>query len=304
MKPTLAVSAGDSLDTARHKLRTLISTGFSKRNAPADAALDARILLTHVLKLSHTDLITDTDRQLSAVEATTITALGQQRGQGVPVARLVGETEFWSLPFFISEETLIPRPDSERLVEAALENLRDDATSILDVGTGTGCLALAILSERTDIKALGLDISMDALETASRNAQRLGVVDRFSTRQSNLFEAIGKGARFDLILSNPPYIASNVIETLEPEVRDHDPRVALDGGPDGLGIYRRLIADAGDFLAPGAPLILEIGYDQDASVADIMTAEGFQTEVLFDLADQPRVLVGHKIATKIGKKSV
>lgn len=291
-----AVCCGDSVSVALQKIRLILEQEFEARSVNLDARLDARALLLHCLNLSHSDLIADPVHLVSQIEAEALTKLAFQRGAGVPVARLVGQIEFWSLPFYLSDETLVPRADSELVVEAALSCIVKDAVSILDVGTGTGCLPLAILSERMSATALGLDISQGALSVAERNARNLGLENRFSTCLSDVYGGVPEADTFDVILSNPPYIASDVIAGLDTEVRDHDPRIALDGGSDGLDIYRPLIAEAARFLKPGGHLIVEIGFDQGQSVADLMAGAGFESKLLHDLAGHPRVLMGHKWA--------
>lgn len=291
------IVAGDTLSSARMKMQDLISIGLGRTGIAADAGFDARLLLMHALSISQIDLISDTSRRLSEDEAQNANAIATDRAAGIPVARIIGEAEFWSLPFYLSKETLIPRPDSERVVEAALEHLGNQPASILDIGTGTGCLALSILSQKEHAKAIGADISIGALKTAERNAKRLGLENRFSTLQSNVFANVPPGLQFELIVSNPPYIASDVIPTLGLEVREHDPHLALDGGADGLQIYRQIIDQAAERLSPDGALILEIGYDQDITVAKLLANAGYESELLFDLGNQPRVLVGHKIAT-------
>lgn len=290
----LAVLPGDTLTVALQTMRLIIERGLKARQIFVDCGLDARMLLLHHMQLSHADLIATPTHPLTERDADALTELASRRGAGVPVARLVGEAEFWSLPFYLSDDTLVPRPDSELIVEAALLRIGGEATRILDVGTGTGCLPLAILSERPRSTALGIDISQGALVVAERNAQRLDVADRFSTCLSDVYDGVPKADVFDVILSNPPYIVTNVIDGLDTEVRDHDPRVALDGGNDGLDVYRPLIAKAAPFLAPGGYLIVEIGYDQSSSVSALMWDAGFKPELLHDLAGHPRVLIGHK----------
>lgn len=290
----LAVLPGDNLTVALHTMRLIIERGLRAREIFVDCGLDTRLLLLHHLQLSHAELIATPTHVLTKHDAEALTELATRRGAGVPVARLVGEAEFWSLPFYLSDDTLVPRSDSELLVEAALPRIGSGPTRILDVGTGTGCLPLAILSERPRATALGVDINLGALAVAERNARRLDVADRFSIGLSDVYDGVSNSAGFDVILSNPPYIVSNVIDGLHTEVRDHDPRIALDGGNDGLDIYRPLIAKAAPFLLPGGYLIVEIGYDQSSSVSALMREAGFKPELLHDLAGHPRVLIGHK----------
>lgn len=289
-----AVHSGDTISVALSKMRRIIKTGFEARAVDQDAALDARMLLLHCLNISHADLISMPTRTVCESVAETLTGLAEQRGAGTPVARLLGEAEFWSLPFYLSNDTLVPRPDSELVVEAVLSCMGPDPAHILDIGTGTGCLPLAILSERPLATALGVDVSRGALSVAQENARRHGLEGRFTTAVSDLFDSLQDGQQFDVILSNPPYIATGVIDGLAPDVRDHDPRLALDGGEDGLDIYRPLIADAARFLREGGDLVLEIGFDQELSVTALMEAAGYEVRLLRDLAGHPRVLIGHK----------
>ncbi|MEP0519442.1 MAG: peptide chain release factor N(5)-glutamine methyltransferase [Hyphomicrobiales bacterium] len=284
------------MSIARTKMQTLISVGLGNIDVVADPVFDARLLLMSALPISQNDLISEPGRQLTEQEARRVTTITMERASGVPVARLVGEAEFWSLPFYLSDETLIPRPDSERVVEAALDNLAEGPLSVLDIGTGTGCLALSILSERKSASCTGVDISAGALAVAQRNAVRLDLTNRFFPLHSDLFAKIPLGSKFNLIVSNPPYIASDIIPTLGFEVRVHDPHLALDGGMDGLDIYRKIIQQADQYLAVDGVLILEIGFDQGVSVAELLTDAGYESELLFDLGNQPRVLVGHKIS--------
>ncbi len=215
---------------------------------------------------------------------------------GEPVSRIVGQKEFWSLDFKLNDATLVPRPDSETLVEAALNVLpKDFQGTILDLGTGTGCLLLAVLSERLLAAGVGIDCSEKALECARENAKNLGFSNRAVFQSGDwLSPALPKGP-FDLIISNPPYIESAVIETLAPEVRDFDPRVALDGGLDGLDHYRAIAPLAFERLEPGGWLVLEIGETQEKPVRDILTGVKYKTlETRYDLADKPRVVAGQK----------
>lgn len=229
-----------------------------------------------------------------------VAQLMQRRMSGESVARIIGEREFYSLPFRLGPATLEPRPETEMLVDLALTHLPEGG-HLLDLGTGTGCIPIAILANRPDATGTASDLSADALAVAQDNAARNGVADRLSFAQGSWFEALtaleGRGEeRFDLIVSNPPYIASAVVETLAPEVRDHDPRLALDGGPDGLAPYRIIAADSGGWLKPGGRVLLEIGYDQGAAVAGLMTAQGFaQVAVHKDLNGLDRVVMAHHL---------
>lgn len=243
--------------------------------------LDARILLGDVLALDLTGLITAHDRVLSDDEAAALAAFTRRRIAGEPVARIVGHKEFWGLTFALSPATLVPRPDTETMIEAALKVLKatsriNDPLRIADLGTGTGAILLALLSELPNAEGIGTDISTEALATAQHNAAVLGLGARARFIQSDYATALD-GA-FDLIVSNPPYIASAEIAGLAVEVRAHDPHLALDGGADGLDAYRTLIPQARAILAGGGVLIVEIGLNQAADVAEIMAAAGLESD--------------------------
>jgi len=228
--------------------------------------------------------------QLKALEA-----LATRRLKGEPVARIIGERGFWGLAFKLNDATLVPRPETEMLVQRGLEIVGPlDHPKILDLGTGTGCIPIALLTEFSDLSAVAIDLSREALDMARFNARRHGVIDRFETRQGSWFDPIEPGERFDLIVSNPPYIESGAIDTLMVEVRDHDPRLALDGGPDGLRPYRAIARDAAAHLKPEGVVVLEIGTGQGAGVTDIFAEAGFnRIAVEHDLNEHERMVVAH-----------
>jgi release factor glutamine methyltransferase len=226
-------------------------------------------------------------------------ALGRLEGfsarrlAGVPVWRILGEREFWGLPFSLSPATLEPRPDSETLVEAALTALagrREEELSLLDLGTGTGCLLLALISELPKARGLGIDLSGEACTTAAGNAARNGLGGRATFRQGDWTQ--GLAGRFDLIVSNPPYIPSGEIAGLAAEVREHDPLLALDGGADGLEPYRLFAACLPALIAPGGILVLEIGAGQGPDVVALMRAGGLEFRMSRnDLGGHERALI-------------
>jgi len=263
--------------------RTLAEAGFET------AALDARLLLLAVLKIPATELITNPDRPLTVEEASRLEDFRRRRLKHEPVARIVGEREFWGLPFALSPETLVPRPDTETVVETALDLLPNRQAPLLmaDFGTGSGCLLVALLHELPQATGLGVDLSLGALDTARRNAWANGVGERSLFALSHWADAVS--GRFDLIVSNPPYIASAVIPNLDREVREHDPRLALDGGPDGLEPYRILLSEAKRLLVPGGLLAVEIGYDQADDLRSLAAAKGLEIlKVAHDLSGNPR----------------
>jgi release factor glutamine methyltransferase len=265
------------------------------------AELDARILAGHALGLDLTGIIAAAQRQLTPDESARLDDFARRRIAGEPVARIVGEKEFWGLPLQLSSATLVPRPDTETVVELALELLRaggslDRPLRIADLGTGTGAILLALLSELPAAQGIGTDISDDALQTAAANAARAGFSDRATFVACDY--AAGLNGPFDLIVSNPPYIRTADIDGLATEVRHHDPLAALDGGSDGLDAYRALIPQAARLLAPGGHLVVEAGLGQSSAIEAFMTNAGLTpaTAPKADLAGIPRAVAGHKSA--------
>ncbi len=260
-----------------------------------DAAIETRILVGGLLSLSTTEVFTQADRVVTDKEQARIKDALTRRLRHEPVHRILGHREFHGLDLTLSPDTLEPRPDTEVLVDAVLPHVfrvaaGKGSVSILDIGTGTGAIALALLKECPMARALGSDIAPGALQTAAANAQLLGLGDRFETRESAWFDTIDE--RFDIIVSNPPYIPSDVVEGLEPEVRDYDPRRALDGGKDGLVAYRAIADGAAQHLAAGGLVGLEIGYDQRESVTQLFEATGFSLlEWHRDFGGNDRVLL-------------
>ena len=271
-----------------------------RRAAIESPELDARLIAGHALGLDHTGLATAGGRVLGSDECAAIERLAARRMAREPVARILGCKEFWGLPLRVSAATLVPRPETETLVEAALDAIdaagnRSRALRIADLGTGSGALLLALLSELPQAIGFGTDINPAALVTARDNATALGLRARAN------FVACDFGAalpgHFDLVVSNPPYIASAEIGALAPEVR-HDPRTALDGGTDGLVCYRTIAASAPRLLKPAGHIVLELGIGQEAPVSALLAAAGFiSSPARADLAGIPRALVA-RVATK------
>jgi len=238
---------------------------------------DARLLAGHALRLDRTRLLLEQDRPLGSREIDAISALAARRLKHEPVARILGVKEFWSLPLAISDEVLDPRPDTETVVEAALDyvvrgGLRLEPLRVLDIGTGSGALLLALLSELPNARGTATDISAAALAIARGNAERLGLAPRCTFIECDI--AANIPGPFDLIVSNPPYIAHDDIATLEPEVRDYDPGLALDGGADGLDCYRGIARDVRRLLADGGRLFVELGAGQEPAVRALLTQAG------------------------------
>lgn len=259
------------------------------------ARRDAEIMLAHVLDcgISHLPLY---DRALSQDQIERFESYVADRKTGKPVAYIIGEQEFWSLTFKVNEHTLVPRPDTETLVEVGLQNMpANKAVRFLDLGTGSGCILLSLLHERPLATGLGIDKSLGALDVARDNAAQLGLAERGQFTQGDWFEGMEAKGQFDLIVSNPPYIETADMKSLMPDVRDYEPLSALDGGADGLNCYRRIVAEAPAFLRSGGTVAVEVGKGQDRAVMDLFSAAGLvDVQVRADLAGINRVVFAKK----------
>ena len=275
------MSAETLREAERRGAETLAAAGRE------EAAQTARLLLCHVLNFNFTDYVLAREDLLSPRDAARYEELLTRRASGVPLQYLTKEQNFCGLSLYVDERVLIPRQDTECLVE---EVLRDGARGdLLDLCTGSGCIPLALLKHGNFSCALGADISAEALAVAEINRARTGLPLLF--RQSDLFAEIPE--RFDVITANPPYIESAEIESLSVEVRDHEPRLALDGAADGLAFYRRLAAESGAHLKPGGRLYLEIGMAQGAAVASLLETAAFSDiQIIRDLAGRDRIVKG------------
>jgi release factor glutamine methyltransferase len=252
------------------------------------ARLDAEVLLAHALGMGRTTLFIRLRDPVAPDTASRLETLLRRRERREPVAYLTGEQEFWSLRFEVSPDVLIPRPETELLVELALRELPiDQPLRVLDIGTGSGCIAVAIAHERPSVHVTAVDVSAAALAVALRNAAAHGVTARMTFIESDLFAALPTDARFDVIASNPPYLAPS--DAVSPELAS-EPHNALYAGADGLDIIRRLIVAAPERLQPHGRLLIEIGQGQSDAVLTLVRAAGFTAEVVPDLAGIPRVL--------------
>ncbi len=273
-----------------------------------EAGTDARLLLEYVCGTDRNTLLAHGDREVTGKQESIYRELVEKRSKHIPLQYLTGVQNFMGLEFTVNEHVLIPRQDTEILVEEALQNLHD-GMRILDMCTGSGCILISLLHYSNDCEGVGADISREALQAAEENARKLlgdraleasaenpeaageSGERRISFVQGDLFENVE--GMFDMIVSNPPYIKSDVIDTLMPEVRDYEPRQALDGSEDGLLFYRRILAECRRYLQKGGTLIFEIGYDQGEAVSRLMEEAGFlAVMVVRDYGGQDRVVCG------------
>jgi release factor glutamine methyltransferase len=257
--------------------------------------IDARLLLEAAADATRADLLTDPYRELTAEQAERMEDYVQRRAAREPVSHILGRKGFWKIMVGVTSDVLTPRPETEVIVDHALRNFEEhQAFSLLDLGVGSGAIALAILAERPAARGLGIDVSEEALAVARENAANLGLAGRLALLRGDWTTGL-QDESFDLVVSNPPYIPTRDIETLAPEVRDHEPRLALDGGEDGLDAYRALAPQILRVLKPGGLLLVEIGYDQGETVPPLFQAAGAEgVGVLKDLSDRHRVVIGRK----------
>ncbi len=254
------------------------------------AALDARLLIAHVLDCMPNDVLLRDGEVAGAVVAFRVQSLARRRVAGEPIARIVGNKEFYGLNLALSADTLIPRPDTESLVDAVLVVVdRESPVAILDLGTGSGAILLALLSQLPNARGLGVDISEGAIAAARANARRHGLSDRAEFAVGDWADGIV--TRFDVVVANPPYIATPDIPGLPIEVRDHDPHVALDGGADGLDAVRAIVSDLDRVHADGGAAFIEIGFGQAQAVAALAHAARFACSFRRDLAAIERVAI-------------
>ncbi len=268
-----------------------------------EAALDARLLLEFVCDTDRTTLFAHPEKKVTQEQQQQYLSMIEKRSSHIPLQHLTGVQEFMGLKFRVNEHVLIPRQDTEILVEEVMRDLHD-GVHILDMCTGSGCILLSLLHYSNDTTGIGVDLSPEALRVAETNAELLGKTERVRFIRSDLFGAFETLAdsetaddpsktKFDLIVSNPPYIRTDVIETLMPEVRDHEPRMALDGTVDGLFFYKKIIKESGNYLKRGGRLYFEIGFDQAEAVSGLMQEYGYkEITVKKDYAGLDRVVYG------------
>lgn len=290
------------------------STEFLAKKGVDSPRLQAELLLAHLLKLPRMRLYLNFERDLAPAETDELRDLVKRRGLREPLQHIIGSTSFWGFEIAVNRHALVPRPETELLAELGWQFLSErrpparpdnessehavpeaGAPTALDFGTGTGCIAIVLAAKCPNAKITALDVSPDALALARKNAERNQVSERIDFLQSDGFASLKPGTYFDLIISNPPYIASAEIAALEPEVRDFDPRLALDGGTDGLDFYRRLAKEAGAFLRPEGKIMVEFGDGQAAGLQSIFETEKWIVEeVKEDYSQRARILVARR----------
>jgi release factor glutamine methyltransferase len=283
-----------TIGTLRRRVAARLAAAFTADGRQGTAALDARLLVAHALDRDPAMLPLDDDKPANECAEAEAMTYADRRIAGEPVARIVGHKEFWGLDLALSAETLVPRPDTETVVEAALAGIdrqqgRRSPVSILDLGTGSGAILLALLSELPEASGVGVDLAEGAARTARRNAERLGFDDRARFVTASWADAID--GRFDIVVANPPYVETTTIDRLALEVRRHDPHLALDGGTDGLDGYREIIGHLDRLIGPQGSALLEIGAGQARQVAALGEAGGWIVALACDLAGIQRVAI-------------
>ncbi len=258
-----------------------------------NARFEAELIVMHVLGISRTELVLGYRKEITETQYGEMIAIAERRADGEPLQYLLGECEFMSLDFYVESGVLIPRSDTEILVETVIAAAKDNA-EILDICTGSGCIGISAAHYKENIRADLLDISDTAIAVARKNIERNNVSDRVNIYKTDILNEYPpkKGKKYDIVVSNPPYIETDVIETLQTEVKDHEPRLALDGGHDGLIFYRRIIDISHDFLKKGGMIAFEIGYNQGDALRELMKDKFDEISVTKDLSGNDRVVTG------------
>lgn len=256
-----------------------------------NARFEAELMVMSVMEMDRTRLVLNGKLPVMPQHTYRMNKMIERRKKGEPLQYILGETEFMSLDFFVREGVLIPRSDTEILVETVIDKIGDKKTTVADICTGSGCIGISIAHYKKNTDVELFDISDIALETAEKNIKRNNVSDRVKSYKMDILNEYPK-KKYDVVVSNPPYIENAVIETLQTEVKDYEPRIALDGGEDGLVFYRRIAETAHNFLKKGGLLAFEIGYNQGESVRGLMQNDFYDTEVIKDLNDNDRVVIG------------
>ncbi len=274
-------------------IRELLTETCSSLKGIDNHIFEAHLLLRSVLKLSPMDMVLLHNKEVNAKSIKTVRCFAKRRLGGEPIQYILGTQEFMGIEFLISKNVLIPRSDTETLVEVVLQSIGKSGASVLDLCSGSGCVGLGIAYHNKRIYLTGVDISPDAVELSRKNAEKLGVAERSRFELKDILTEHLFG-RYDVITANPPYIRSDVIPTLMREVKDFEPHLALDGGADGLLFYRRITSEAKKLLVTGGLLAFEIGYDQAESVSSLMKESFYDVTVTKDLSGNDRVVSGRK----------
>ena len=297
----LQLTAAASTEAPTLRSAMLRGVGFLRDAGIDSAQIDAEVLLQHVLGIEKAQLYSALDEPLSAGHRLPFQEMLDRRMRREPVAYITGRKEFWSLEFVVTPKALIPRPETELLVEVALHRLKSTASrtpNVLDLGTGSGIIAICLAKERLEANILAVDIASSALEVARINSRRHGVSERIDLIHGDLFAALAAEKRlFDLIVSNPPYIRTGELSLLAPEISQWEPMTALDGGRDGIEYYRRIIGEGHEHLAPGSSIVLEIGADMAPVVTELFAHSGGYgpASVYQDYAGKDRVIAAIKV---------
>jgi release factor glutamine methyltransferase len=303
----LAINESPGSEAGPETIRRALTGGVESLSAAGieSARLDAEVLLRDALSIGRTELYLRLDDSMSVEDQSVFRSLLQRRMRHEPVAYITGRQEFWSFNFQVTPDVLIPRPETERLVETALQVTSgfpaDLPLRILDIGTGSGVLAVTLAKELPQAQVFATDISLSTAALARANAARHGLSERINFVVGDLLEGICIGMPFNVIITNPPYVRSRELATLSPEIKDWEPHLALDGGTDGLDFYRRIASQANSYLVPGGVLLLEIGFDMAQDVLELFNAQPHyeRAQIVRDYAGKDRVIVIRRIPGEI-----